>query len=275
MRTTRSSWKGETVTSSDSLEHIGELLNEVEADLNLSREKREGFAHLLYAVESRLDSMARLVHELANEAAPPVDSTASNHASVAAIEWSRPLESVLDHLDTILPATDSSAFTAQFKDSLRGLLTPVGDRLDAKLLILQKQREHVRDGRFPDLQRRVSMGVGNLTSLAHETICELRESLTAASAGVRDAISAYQSSVDGLLEDFREAATLAFAEEALERVGDTGEDVLSAYASVEDLAGQKVAEFQERLAQITERLNVIIELIEPAKPVLDSAASIA
>jgi hypothetical protein len=271
-------WGSEHMSPASAFADFDALLESVERSIAQSRVDRAAFQEVLSVIESQLQqaqvSVERLhfeAEELTNIALNPLAAPVN---SVDVLF--RPLEEKLTSYRQVKDNWIRDGFDARLSQELANtILNNVLTPLDQHLTRISQDRQNLVDNDLQDLVQKTTEAVENLTNLTVELVDGYRDELSAAREGIRERIDEYRSSTEELLVELQDSVSEAFLSDAKQQVESVSKDFVEAVTSVENLAGSKINEVQEKLSQITVHLKQIVDLIEPIQPVLDAVASIA
>lgn len=258
-----------------------ELGTDFEAALLRSRQMRA-------ELEAFVESGERALASLASDA----------EAALATIEEWQHSPGTLARPDVLLAEIPerTQALSLQLSTLLPLLLeAAAADALVEQRASLSSAREHVDKvgtdfvARIAEMRVATDDGLDELENLAKGSaqriatvdqsigtwVEQVQQSMSAMTSNIGDRLAGVTDDLDGASEQLREGLTESFLQSASDQIGGEAQRLHGALDGLGQQAAERVGELRNGVGAVTEQLQAIVDLIEPAKPILDQAASVA
>jgi uncharacterized protein YoxC len=146
----------------------------------------------------------------------------------------------------------------------------ISDELQAFRDALDGQIEGI-ETQASDVTESAEALLGSIPEWVAERTGEVTEALDQVSQNLEDCSEELQA----LVEEASEAFNANYLEEGVAAIHEAGGEMVATVDRLRDLGEKSIGDTRYRVRGITDAMSAIVDLIEPAKPVLDMASAVA
>lgn len=146
----------------------------------------------------------------------------------------------------------------------------MSDDLQAFRDALDERVEDIED-RAADVTESVDALLESIPEWVAERTGEVTDALDQVSQNMEECGEEFQE----LVVEARAAFESGYLEEGVAAIHDAGGEMIETVDRLRDLGEKSISDTRDRVRGITDAMSAIVDLIEPAKPVLDTASAVA
>ena len=232
---------------SEALLAIESAASECSAHATALAQSNSQHARAEQPTEGALEAVLSPLHEAVEEVEQAFEIYPLQIALATAADLARSLGEAVDH---------SAAEVSDELASLRGAL-------DEGVELVEDQAADVTESTTA------------LSESIPEWVAERTGEVTDALEQVSQNLQDCGETLQGLVEDAHEAFNTNYLQEGIAAIDEAGGEMIVTVDRLRDLGEKSIDDTRDRIRGITDAMSAIVDLIEPAKPVLDAASAVA
>lgn len=249
------------------LQHSRAMRIELEALVETGERALVGLKADAEAVLSTIEKWQQLPGTLARSDA--VLAEIPERAQALSVELSTLMPLLLD-----VAATDVLVEQRSSLSSAREHVDRIGTDLVARLAEVRAGADAVVE-QVEGSSSECAHKIGAVEEAIGPWVEQIQQTMGDMTSNIRDRLDAVVDEIDGAAAQLREGLTETFILSASSRIGGDAQRVHGAVDGLGQQAVERVGELRSNVGAVTGKLQTILDLIEPAKPILDQAAAVA